>query len=314
MEHSCNPQRTHEPTGLQARPGTPTIPRIMMILCAAIIGNLLFAQTFKFAVIHKRNIDIVGVVNYALGAVVFLGMGILSGWGEGLPFVLVLTAAGVGGVYVTALYVYEYAVSHVGIGISMAMMRVSMIIPVTVSLLLGDKATIPQLAGILVISASMPLLCSRRSDSAGRVTAGSVLALLACFLLAGTSSSVFKWVTALSGKPEAVWFLAALFGSATIWNVVILLIRGSRPQWHDVRIGLPLGAFNALSNVALLLALYSMAGTVLFPIFTATVVIINAILGVWLWKERHGHAVWVGMCLAFVGLILVGVDWGRILR
>lgn len=106
-------------------------------------------------------------------------------------------------------------------------------------------------------------------------------------------------------------FLLLAFGIAFLIGLAIVLFRGVRyGAWPDRRTvlwGTILGVINYGSLEFLLRALEVLPGTVVFPVNNIAIVILAALLGVTVWKERLSRTNQIGLAFAVAGLILLNV-------
>jgi drug/metabolite transporter (DMT)-like permease len=106
-------------------------------------------------------------------------------------------------------------------------------------------------------------------------------------------------------------FLLLAFGIAFLIGLAIVLVRGVRygawPDRKTVLWGTILGVINYGSLEFLLRALELLPGTVVFPVNNIAIVILAAILGVTVWKERLSRTNQIGLAFAVAGLILLNV-------
>lgn len=281
---------------------------IYIVLCA--ISSVLIAHFFKVA--EKRNLNTVRVitVNYLIAfpsAFLLYGVqhrtDVLSG--ELLLPVLLATLVGV--VFIFNFFIYSKSVNLNGVGISIAAMRISLIIPVLLSTLWYlELLTLNQWIGLILVFLVLYLLLpNKKSLFRGSFEAGWLLPIL--FLFTGIGEASLKIYESeysqIFSKGE---FMGMVFLTAFLVGVGTVLYK---KKWHfkkiEFLIGTCIGIPNMLAAVFLIEALERMNGAVVFSLVNVLTVIGGTFVGVVFWEDRFTKMQWLGIFLTIVSILLL---------
>ena len=203
-----------------------------------------------------------------------------------------------------------FSTQKVGIGLTSAFSKMSIIIPCLVGVLfLGqDNDLIYKAIGIgLVIIASVLILYTKGN----KFKAGYFLLPLLVFIMSGVTDSGMELSRrfVISDSSESPFFLFLLFFTAFFCSLIISFIErkraGSKLYLNSAIFGTLLGIFNFLASSMLLFNVKLYGGTVVFPIVNGSVVLIITILGALLFKERLTKRQIVGVVVAILSVVLI---------
>lgn len=274
------------------------------------IASVLIAHFFKVA--EKRNLSTVRVitVNYLIAfpsAFLLYGVQHRSDVlpGELIPPVLLAILVGV--VFIFNFFIYSKSVDLNGVGISIAAMRISLIVPVLLSTLWYlELLTLNQWIGLILVFLVLYLLLpNKKSLFRGSFEAGWLLPIL--FLFTGIGEASLKIYESeysqIFSKGE---FMGMIFLTAFIVGVATILIKR---EWHfkkmEFLIGTCIGIPNMLAAIFLIEALERMNGAVVFSLVNVLTVIGGTFVGVVFWKDRFTKMQWLGILLTIVSILLL---------
>lgn len=225
-------------------------------------------------------------------------------WQFILPGIMLLYFAGI-----TAMN----AVSGGHVGIAAVVIRSSMILPVSFSLLIVYLADADQFFHIL------PWVCL-----------GCLLILLSLACLAMES----RGVTSIAVKKSwPAWVVGAFFAQG-LWDTVVVISAGlstretlfcyyftslgavllstvkvkikiNRCQWPLIAAGLCAGFLALLVSLVRPLAVKSLDGLIVIPAFAIGSMLLVQLCGSILWKHRVGRVGWLGIALSSLGILLL---------
>ncbi|MBM3497959.1 MAG: hypothetical protein FJX74_04735 [Armatimonadetes bacterium] len=196
-----------------------------------------------------------------------------------------------------------------GVAITSAAMRLSVVVPMLLSLLLWQEVPNTwQGVGALLALAALPLLVTGRARNvvAEPLRWGAVL-VAGLFIANGACSSVTKVFHVLGRDAQRPVFFALLFGTAAAYAGTVWLLRSRRWAWDAVGIGAFLGLVNAGANFALIEALDHYSGVVVFPVTAAGGLVFAVLTSAALWRERPNRWGLLGVALAVVAVTLVNL-------
>lgn len=281
---------------------------IYIVLCT--ISSVLIAHFFK--VTESRNLSTVRVItiNYLIA---FPSAFLLYGGADRSNLISndlispLLLAILVGIVFIFNFFIYSKSVDLNGVGISIAAMRISLIVPVLLSTLWYlELLTLNQWIGLILVFLVLYLLLpNKKSLFRGSFDAGWLLPVL--FLFTGIGDASLKIYeseyTHIFSKGE---FMGVVFLTAFIVGVVLVLIK---KEWHfnkmEFVVGACIGIPNMLAATFLIEALERMNGAVVFSLVNVLTVIGGTFVGVVFWSDRFTKMQWLGILLTIVSILLL---------
>jgi len=309
----------------------------MVALALAVACSVAIGMIFKHA--GRRGLDRTALltVNYAAAvalAVALLGLGGRSVQdGLTLSASLVALGVGTGGVLIAGFFALAWATEVAGMSLAIGVMRVSVVVPFLASWLVwGEIPTLAQGIGMLLAAGAFFLLAHRRStpepvpvgavpdgepSSSVRTVqpsvdwhAAGVLALTFC-LGGAVDVSMKAFEEGFGTGNSRVLFLLLAFGVAFLVGAAIVLRRGvQRGEWPTpptIAWGVLLGVVNYGSLEFLLRALEGLPGPFVFPANNIAIMTLAALLGVTVWNEHLSRPNRIGLVLAGIALLLLGL-------
>lgn len=290
----------------------------MLYLALAVACSLAVAMIFKVS--DRRGLDrmVLLTANYAV-ALALAGAFLAAGAAERRlvlgPGLLGL-GIGTGALFMLGFVVFSAAVVAAGMSLAAGVMRLAVVLPFLASWLVWEEVpTGAQAAGLVVAGAAFFLLARRErpvaaSAGATDVRAFGLLALL--FLVGGMADVAMKtFDEEFAASSSRALFLVVVFGVASGIGVVAVASRGIRqgtwPRGDALRWGVLLGLVNYGSVEFFLQAVAQLPGPFVFPANNIAIVIGAALLGVGVWGERLSPVNRVGLVLAVLALVLLGL-------
>lgn len=230
-----------------------------------------------------------------------------GGWGY---FGLLL-----GGLFMSIFYLMAITTQRLTVAVASTASKMSLVLPVVFSLLvlkIGlDKFDLWNAAGLLLAFLSI-LLTSyqpRKTELPNKELSTKLWVLpLAVFLGSGAIDIILNFANNNYVRPETEpLFPIISFGSAAVAGTVILLVQGVKLQLRNVVAGILLGVPNYFSIFFVLMALSSLDnnGAVVFPIINIGVIMLSALAGVVLFRERLSGVNLAGLLAAATSIVLL---------
>lgn len=278
----------------------------MLYLLLAPICFAAFSLIIRQAQRLQVDMLVVGAANYAFAAVVFAGLAVR----QGLPTAPSVTSLGVlaGVIFVSGYFVLLATMSDRGVSLTSALMQLSVLIPMAVSLLLWHEAlTAAKAAGAGLCLVAMPLVILDRGLSTAPLTWRRFLLAAGMFVANGLAllcSKVFQML----GHPEHLnAYSALLFGTAAVGGVAVALRLRAQVTAAAVGWGVLLGASNAGAVLLLIVALQHVPGFVVFPVVAALSLGLVAVFAATVWRETPGRLGWTGLALTAAAAVLANL-------
>ena len=295
----------------------------MSVLILATIFAAAFGLLIRVAQGMGANMVAVGAANYltamSVNAVLFLAGGVA------VPRASTVAIAVVGGAtYATAFFMVARLTRQRGASITGAVMRISTLIPVAISLLVwGERLSGWQAAGAALSLVSLPLLTLRLSTVKREGTGRGAVLLVGLFFLNGLCLLAPRAFRATEAVGEEAVFLAILFATAattlcTAWAITERRTRdvqtaapaGRHSLLLDLAPGVAIGVCNALQNRFMISALQRLPGTLVYPFTAAVGLVLTVAVARVAWRERFGALGAAGIALAVIAVVLVNIATG----
>lgn len=278
----------------------------MIFLILAIATSVANAFLLKTGELYQQERLVVMGFNYLSAALLSAGVWAVQGTGPPGGVTLGLGVTG-GFFYATSLFLWMGAIAKVGLATSTAAARISVIWPTLLSLVAFAEVPSPfQLAGIVLTFVVLGMLgaSSLMADRAASGQSGLVW-LVPMFVLMGGVGITQKLFTEWGRPAEKAALLCVIFTTAMLlcWAG---LLRGRHPlRIGDVSRGFVFGLVNACSSGLMLLGLERVAGAIAFPLVNIGILLLTALSGVVIWRERPGRLGISAMVLAVIAIVFM---------
>lgn len=281
---------------------------IYMVLCT--IASILIAHFFKVTEHQKLSTLRVITINYLVAFptafLLYEGQERTHIFTQELVYPALLAGL-VGIVFIYNFFIYSKSVDQNGVGISIAAMRISLIVPVLLSTFwyLEFLSWVQWIGLLLVFIVLYLLLPEKKSLHEDPSHSGWMLPVL--FILTGIGDASLKIYerefTALLTKGE---FMGLVFLTAFLVGVATVVLRRELAFTRkELLIGACIGIPNLLAATFLIEALERMNGAVVFSAVNVLTVLGGTLVGVVYWKDSFTKLQWMGIILTIVSILLL---------
>ena len=211
----------------------------------------------------------------------------------------------IGGVlYLSGFVLMQWNTRHNGVVLSSAFMKLGILVPTAMSIVLfGEIPTSLQLVGFLVAILAILVLNYEKNARPGKSSWMLILMLLAGGMCDGMSKIYEEY-----GIPSCKnLFLFFTFFCAMALCLVLVKRRGERIGIKELLYGACLGIPNFFCSLFLLRSLATVPAVIAFPTFSVAVILVVALAGVLLFKERLNLKQCVGGVLICIALALLNL-------
>jgi len=278
-----------------------------LYLIVHIAGTVSFGHIMKWALRRRCELAAVGAVNYAVASSMSLLFALILG-SAGLSVSAIATGILGGLSYVVSFFFYAQAMRLTGVSISTAVVRLSMLPAVLASVLIwGERPGLIQVVGMVLVFASLPLLSQQPGDKTVPLRGEVWHWLLAVFVTTSggyLAARLFQEVGSPAAKPL---LLSVWFGVSALVGAFYLRVQRLAPRPADLPLGIVLGAANVIGNFALLAALESLPGAIVFPVSTAGGLVLTILTSAALWREKLSRPALAGVLMAVPALVLMNL-------
>ena len=241
-----------------------------------ILGMLAFTQAMRYSQRRSGKDYLVGAINYvfagAVAAAMLAALWLLRARPELLPTFPIGALAGVG--YVVQLFLLLAAFRIAGVGISMAMASMGILVAILVSFVAWGEPMTPTgwiATGLLPVAI---LLVRPGRGSVGHLSLKADLLLAAIFLNGGIIATCHTAVSiyATSGgdglfglEPYRLVYTAGLFSAGAVTSLAYAVRRGGRWDRKDLALGTFMGVVNLLITLTVVAGVAALSAAVFFP-------------------------------------------------
>ncbi len=270
--------------------------------------SLAIAHFLKAAESSKSRVLNVLSINYLIAASIsfFITDDPLISIPE-LPTQILPLAIFLGVIFIANLFVYSASLNKIGMGISIAAMRMSLVIPIAVSLLMyGESISGIKYAGIALVFISLYLLLPKLKINQSRVSVDFIFPILLFIMtgIADTSLKVFE--REFAGFLSEYTFLGLIFFSSFLLGMAVLTYKKElRFSKKEIFYGIIIGVVNLYSSFFLILALKEMQGSIVFSIANVANVLLGALIGFIVWKDTLSAKQKAGLILALISILIL---------
>lgn len=273
--------------------------------------SVLLAHLFKIVENTQARTTAVLTVNYSFATIIAL---LISFWSPGVkvnifsaePFTIFLGII-TGIVFIVNFFAYSKSVYKNGVGVSVASMRVSLLLPVLLSTFWYlEPLVLRQWVGVLLVFLALILLLPNKKNLLNsRLSAGWLLIVL--FVLTGFGDSALKiYEVDFSQDIGKELFMAVVFFTAFMTGAVYFLTTHKgfftkKEIWLGFCIGLP----NLLTAIFLIAALEVMNGAVVYSAVNVLTVLGGTVLGLVRWKDKYSRPQLIGIVLTIISVLLL---------
>lgn len=262
-------------------------------------------------VIEHRKLDTVRVLtmNYMAATLVAFTT---AGWSDlaGLDWVNMTQALGlaamVGVLFIVNFFIYSKSVFHNGVGISVAAMRISLIIPVLLSVFwYFELLNYMQWLGVILVFVTLFLLLPDKKKLF-KTPYNSAWLLVLLFICTGIGDASLKmYEVEFSRIIEKEQFMGFVFFAAFLVGVTVIFFQQKgRFTIREVGLGIAIGIPNLYTSVFLIEALERMNGAVVYSSVNVLTVLGGTVLGLMRWGDKLTRNQWIGLLLTLFAIFL----------
>lgn len=193
-----------------------------------------------------------------------------------------------GALFVYAFFAFAKAVSAAGTPLASLSSRLSVVIPVFLSVLVYNEVPdLSDVTGFIFALATIILFYfSLKSNKERNLSLMDYLYLFILLLGIGLNDFFMKVFQQSRPAVEKSFFLFTIFTSAFVYTAVVVFIRKIKIRVRDFTLGNVLGVPNVFSSFFLIGALNALPGIVVYPVVNIGIILLTTILAIIIWKEK----------------------------
>ena len=241
--------------------------------------------------------------NYLMASIIAL---VLLAFSDSSKFTVETLIFGsvLGLLFVLSFFAFAKAISYAGTGLATTSSRLSVIIPILLSIIIYDE--VPNkfhLVGFLftVITFTFFYFSVKGNHKEGTGIL-KYLFLIAVFVGIGLNDFSMKIFKSWRSEQEQPFFVVFIFSSAFIYSSIYIIIKRIKVVPHTAFWGLTLGVPNVFSTIFLLGALTLLPAIFVYPTINVGIIVFTTLLAFLIWKEKLNR--W-GLFALISGLIAI---------
>jgi drug/metabolite transporter (DMT)-like permease len=218
-----------------------------------------------------------------------------------------------GACFLPTFFLMSYTVKNVSVTVATLAIKTSLVLPVMVSLVFlvpGQKVSASLWIG-LVLGLGAIVLSSVRKEESGTPVSWKTYLLPAIVFLGSAMVDILVNISNTFSGINSTLFPLLAFSSSAITGGILMAVKWRREKikldaktWFA---GLILGIPNFLSILFLLRTLdyFNNNGAIVFPVVNISIIVLNTVVGIFVFKEKASTYTIGALLLALVALVLV---------
>lgn len=277
---------------------------LLSALCSLLIAHLLKVSEVK----KLRTLNTL-TVNYLVAGVVAAVWGFYQSESSiyVYEFLFYLFCIVVGVVFIGNFIVYSKSVHANGVGVTVTAMRLSLLVPVLLSVYIyNEYLDVLEIGGVVLVFTALILLVPKKSTTKlGRMHAGWLL--LVIFILSGFADASLKiYQEEFSLQINESLFMSLIFAGAFMVGATASIFRsGPLITKEELKLGSLIGIPNLYSSIFLIFALAEISGSIAYPLVNMLMVAGGTALGVFRWGDSISKSQWIGLGMALIAIIIL---------
>lgn len=278
---------------------------LLVILCSTSIALIL-----KFNDTRKGELIVLLAGNYLVAASIALILLLFNSFAK-FSSQTILIGAILGFLFVITFFALALAIKHAGTGLAITSSRLSVIIPIIISIIFFNETPNElYLIGFVFTLITFILFYisvkSGHKDGDGNL---KYLFLLAVFVGIGVNDFALKLFKVIQTEQEEAFFILFIFSSAFAYTSSYIIIKKIKIEKRTALLGMMLGVPNVLTTFFLLSALAVLPAIIVFPIMNVGIILLTTVMAFIIWKEKLNR--WGLLALASGVIAILLLSLGR---
>ena len=278
------------------------------IIYSIVLFNILIIMFKLFKRYQVNNLPAL-IVNYLFAAMLslsYIEQDVTIGYITNSAWIY--HAITIGSLFIIIFYFFAYGIQQIGISTSTIANKMSVIIPVAISMIfyVNDTVTIMKITafGLAIIGIYLAV----EKSSSIQINRKNIWIILFIFLAQGIADAIFSDFEQKYQSKETYLFYTTLFITASMLGILILLFTSIRSCRHinykDILWGILFGLPNFFSLVFFIKALEEIENSVVFTLTSTGIVITSSLLGWMIFGEHINKRNWAGILICTLSIYL----------
>jgi len=277
---------------------------LLVILCSTSIALILKHN-------DTRNGELIVLLagNYLVASLIALILLLINPSAK-FSFQTLLFGAALGFLFVITFFALALAIRHAGTGLAITSSRLSVIIPIIISILFFNESP-NELYVIGFLFTLITFVLFYFSVKSGHKGGDGILKyffLIAVFIGIGINDFALKFFKVWRSELEEPFFVFFIFSSAFIYSTIYIIAKKIRIIPQTALWGLVLGVPNVLTTVFLLSALAILPAIVVFPLMNVGIILLTTFMAYLIWKEKLNRWGILALASGLLAIILLSLS------
>lgn len=283
----------------------------MIYLFLSLLFSLLIVIVFKIFPYYKIKVSQSIIINYVTASICgFISMG-------EIPTIEFYTAPSwfyislISGLFlILVFHVFAASAAKAGVAITAVSSKMSVIIPVIAGFFLfNESMPLLKITGIVLVMFSFYLIF--KNPQGYSLNKRHLILPLLLFIGNGINDSVLKYAqfNHFHAPKDSVHFLTSAFSVSCVLGLLFFLVqmtfRKEKIHLKSLLAGIGLGLLNWFSTLFFLNGLELVDVSIFIPVFNAGIVILGALSGMILFREKLHRVNIIGIILSVVAISLI---------
>ncbi len=217
-------------------------------------------------------------------------------------------AALIGFVFIFTFVLFALSSQKAGVAITAVFSKMSVVIPVIAGIFLyAETLNTLKILGIIATLAAFILIFYKKEKS--KIKLAVIILPIIIFFANGFIDTALKFIEFNHISGDYTLFLTIIFITAFIISIIISIlkyVKTRKPFTIQTIIGgAILGLLNYSTTYFMLLAMGLFQSNVLFPVQNVGIVMLSALFGLFLFKEKLSMINWIGIFLSIMAILLI---------
>jgi drug/metabolite transporter (DMT)-like permease len=212
----------------------------------------------------------------------------------------------IGFTFYIGFQLFARSTQKIGMAITSVSGNTSVVIPVTIAFLFyGEAATLPRLVGIGLVIASFFLIFKK--DKAEKADLNFIYLPILLFFMNGVNASLMAYSEKIGASEHMMNFMMLIFLAAFFVGTIIVAAGKNKEKIRlkTLVASLALGTLNFLSTIMIFKSLETLADSIFFPVYNSGYIVLAALFGFWVFREKLLAINWIGIGIALGGIIIL---------
>lgn len=209
-----------------------------------------------------------------------------------------------GVLYLVSFVLLQVNVRRNGVVLSSTFMKLGLLVTMVISVCFYGELPNPVQAIGFALAVGAIILINYKKDEAHAGFKAGLIWLLLCGGMADAMSKIFEesGVPGMEGQ-----FLFFTFGTALVFCVLCMLLKGQNVGKWEIFFGLLIGVPNFCSSKFLLRALEDVAAVIAYPVYSVAGILVVTLAGILLFRERLVRRQWFALAIILMALVLLNM-------